>query len=298
MNSTEIAHAPAESSPDGGLGIPKRIIHLYCAPPGSPNDLPLLYRAAIASATLLNPDFEHRLFDTEKFEAFLADEPLEYRQAMKSFRYPIQRFDFFRYLVIYRLGGIYLDLDVILARGLAPLLSSGCVFPFEELTLSGHLRKQHGIDWEIGNYAFGAAARHPFIKAIIENCVRAQQDPEWASPMLRGIPGPLQKQFFVVNTTGPGLVSRTLAENPGLRETVTVLFPEDICNERSWHRFGDYGIHLMNASWRPRDGVLLKRVARLWESRLRRKQLQESLARGPVRPGAWRSSFPASSIPW
>ena len=54
-------------------------------------------------------------------------------------------------------------------------LTDRCVFPFEELTLSRLLR-HHGIDWEIGNYAFGAEAGHAFLEAVIENCVRAQRD--------------------------------------------------------------------------------------------------------------------------
>jgi len=214
MEDTTTTNPAIEARSANGCEIPKRIIHIFCAPPGRSPELSLLSKAAKASATLLNPDFEHILFDNEKVEDFLAGESAEHRKVMNSFRFPIQRFDFFRYLAIHRLGGIYMDLDVILARGLSPLLGFGCVFPFEELTLSGFLRKAHGVDWEIGNYAFGAAPGHPFIKAVIENCVRAQRDPAWAEPMLRGIPAPFRNQFHVVNTTGPGLVSRTMAENP------------------------------------------------------------------------------------
>ena len=94
------------------------------------------------------------------------------------FAVPIQRYDFFRYLAIYHLGGFYFDMDVFLASGLSDLLDFGCVFPFEELTINMFLREQYGMDWEIGNYAFGAAAGHPFIHAIIKNCVKAQRDPE------------------------------------------------------------------------------------------------------------------------
>ena len=64
------------------------------------------------------------------------------------------------------------------------LLDFGCVFPFEELTINMFLRREYGMDWEIGNYAFGAAAGHPFLHAIIKNCVRAQKDPEWVQPMM------------------------------------------------------------------------------------------------------------------
>src|SRR6185437_10420746 len=122
-----------------------------------------------------------------------------------------------------RLGGFYFDTDVLLATGLSELLVHGCVFPFEELTLSRHLRRQYQMDWEIGNYGFGATAGHPFVNAIIQNCVRAQHDPNWVKPMMQGIPRPFRSEFQVLNTTGPGLVSRTLAENPDLAKAVTIL---------------------------------------------------------------------------
>src|SRR5439155_988054 len=90
------------------------------------------------------------------------------------------------------------------------------------LIQTGKSRHLH-IDWEIGNYAFGAAPGHPFLRAIIENCVRAQEDPAWVEPMMAGIPRPFRSGFDVLNTTGPGLVTRTLAENPQLARTVNVL---------------------------------------------------------------------------
>jgi hypothetical protein len=85
--------------------------------------------------------------------------------------------------------------------------------------------KKYGMDWEVGNYGFGAAAGHLFLKAIIDNCVRAQQHPEWAT-RLKSIPRMFRSEEFVLATTGPGLVSRTLAEYPGAGEQVKVLFPE------------------------------------------------------------------------
>jgi hypothetical protein len=71
------------------------------------------------------------------------------------------------------------------------------------------------MDWEIGNYAFGAAAEHPFISTIIKNCVRAQNDPEWTQKMMRSIPRMFRKNSHVLNTTG-GISFRTLAECPML----------------------------------------------------------------------------------
>ena len=177
------------------------------------------------------------------------------------------------------------DTDVFFAVGLRELLTHSCVFPFEELTLSRRLRRQYQMDWEIGNYGFGAIARHPFLNAIIQNCIRAQQDPRWVKPMMQGIPRLFQAEFHVLNTTGPGLVSRTLAENPDLAEDVTILFPEDVCDESTWHHFGNLGVHTQEGSWRSKNGYLRRRLANLWEVWARRRLLRESLALGPARAG-------------
>jgi len=237
----------------------------------------------MANIRLLNPDYEYLFFDEERVQAFIDREFLQYRTVFDSFQYPIQRYDFFRYLAVLRHGGFYFDLDVLLASGLSDLLEFGCVFPFEGLTFSHYLRTHHNMDWEIGNYAFGAAAGHPFLEAIIQNCMRAQRDPGWVKPMMRGMPFLSKSEYFVLNTTGPGLVSRTLAENPDLAKTVRVLFPDNVCNVDNWNRFGNLGIHLMNGSWRPRSGYVLRRLAQRWEALKMQRLLKQSLRLGTTR---------------
>lgn len=258
--------------------IPRRIIQT-----GKNRNLSLIEQAAVSNLTLLNPGFEHVYFDDADVETFIGREFPEYRTLFGGFPHRIQRFDFFRYLAVYRLGGFYFDLDVFLARSIEELTQASCVFPFEELTLNAFLRSQHKLDWEIGNYAFGAAAGHPFMRAVIDNCVRAQREPHWVAPMMAGIPGYVRSGFEVLNTTGPGLVTRTLAENPSASAGVTVLFPPDVCDERSWHNFGTFGVHMMAASWRGRGSFLRRRLSRYWETRERRRRLAESRAFGPRR---------------
>jgi hypothetical protein len=271
--------------------IPRRIIHVYSAPPGKPEALPLGARAAVAGARALHPGFEHVLFGKTDMAEFIAREFPQYQDVYDAFALPIQRFDFFRYLAIYRMGGFYLDLDVYLAQSLEPLLDCDCVFPFEELTLNQLLWRQHGLDWELANYAFGAAPGDPFLAAVIANCVRGVREPRWAAEMMLGIPAWFQPQFFAPFTTGPGLVSRTFARQPELQAGVTVLFPPDVCSARDWHCFGDFGVHLMQASWRKRDSFLRSRLSRFWENRQRAAGLKRSLALGPVRVGPWQTQL-------
>lgn len=272
--------------------IPKRIIHIYCAPAGASAELPLACRAAVVNARLLHPGFEHIVFDRPRMEALVRAAFPEYEKAFFSFPLPIQQFDLFRYLAIYKLGGFYFDLDLFLAQSVESLLDHECVFPFEELTLSGLLRDRYKMDWEAANYGFGAGPGNPFLKAIIENCVRGLRDPAWSAEMMRGIPRWFRGQFVVPTMTGPGVVSRTLAENPALAAGVSVLFPRDVCDETGWQKFGEFGVHMMRASWRKRDGFIRGRLSRFWENRRRKHLLKKSSAFGPTRSGAWRSILP------
>lgn len=258
--------------------IPKRIIQT-----GKSLLQPLRTRAMTKSIRLLNPDCEYMFFDDEDVNTFVSENFPQHRAVFDAFAYPIQRYDLFRYLAVYHYGGFYFDTDVLLAESISPLLESGCVFPFEGLTFSRFLRAKYQMDWQIGNYAFGAAPKHPFLAAIIENCLRAQRDPAWVKPMMRGLPLLSKPEFFVLNTTGPGLISRTVAENPDLACTMKILFPDDVCDFEKWNRFGEFGIHLMDGSWRLKMGRWRRRLAQNWEARALQRLIRESATNGKTR---------------
>jgi hypothetical protein len=258
--------------------IPRRIIQTDRS-----KDLPVLGKAAAANLRLLNPDFEYMFFDDTGVEDFIDGEFPQYRSMFDSFPAWIQRYDFFRYLAVYRLGGFYFDTDVLLASSLEDLLECGCVFPFEQLSLYDFLNEEYGMDWEIGNYAFGATAGHPFLDAIIKNCIRARERPQWVEPMMKSIPRMFRAEYYVLTTTGPGLVSRTLAEYPDTGQQVKVLFSEDVCDPKSWYRFGDYGVHLQIGGWRKRKSLVPRVLHRYWEGAKRKASMKESMARGRKR---------------
>ena len=83
--------------------IPKRIIQT-----GKHVHQPLHNRAMMANIRLLNPDYEYLFFDDEGVRRFIEQESPQHREVFDSFRFPIQRYDFFRYLAVYRYGGFYL----------------------------------------------------------------------------------------------------------------------------------------------------------------------------------------------
>jgi hypothetical protein len=267
---------PAEAGPILGP-IPRRIIQI------GEQSLPPLCKAAVQTVIKFNPDFEYMFFDDDGMNQFVVEYCPQYVAIFRSCRFPIQRCDLFRYLVIYHCGGFYLDTDVFLGLPLNELLDSGCVFTFETLTANRFFLETFGMDWEIGNYAFGAAAGHPFVRSIIDNCVKALDDPDWSRPMLKSIPRVFRDDYVVLHTTGPGLVTRTLAEYPGGGAPVTVLFPDDVCDPNNWNLFGPYGVHVRQGKWRQRNGFIRRRLLSAWKSWETRGMREQGAVRGKTR---------------
>jgi len=250
--------------------IPKRIIQT-----AKTRQLTLKQRALSANVRLLHPEYEWQFFDDADVTRFITHEFPQYQAVFDGFPFPIQRYDFFRYLAVYRFGGFYFDLDVVLAEAIDSLRSTGCVFPFEGLTFSRLLRER-GMDWEVGNYAFGATAGHPFLRAVIENCVRAFQDRNLVRSMMAGVPLLSRREHHVLYSTGPGLLSRTLVEHPDLARHVTVLFPDDVCESQNWNAFGTFGVHLMEGTWRLPSSRVRRRLTQILEARATLRRLRES----------------------
>ena len=71
--------------------IPKRIVQTSKVVPQS-----LKTRAMVSNIRLLHPDYEYLFFDDAAVEKFIDQEFPQYRTVFDSFRFRIQRYDFFR----------------------------------------------------------------------------------------------------------------------------------------------------------------------------------------------------------
>ena len=73
---------------------------------------------------MLNPGWEQKLWDDAECAAFVAAEFPEYTAAYAALPHNVERADFFRYMVVLRLGGVYADIDVECRHPLDHLVSS------------------------------------------------------------------------------------------------------------------------------------------------------------------------------
>ncbi len=178
-----------------------------------------------------NPTWEHRLYDHSDIANFIqdhfGDEMLRQFHRIDE-RYGAARIDFWRYLLIYKMGGIYIDikstftkpLDEIITDDDRFILSSWDHTPgteFEEYGL--HEQLSHRENGEFQQWHVIGAQGHPFLRAVIEK-VLAKIDAY--NPWRDGT-----GKVSVLNTTGP--VPYTLAI-----ESILDKYPHRIVeNERS-----------------------------------------------------------------
>ena len=183
-------------------------------------------------------------FDDNDIVKFIQTKMPTYYDFFKNLQFKIQQIDFFRYLVIYYYGGLYLDLDVFIDSDLQDLQLYDCAFPIELKNINDTLLVNKNQNFLIGNYAFYAKPRHPFIKSIIDHITNPKitiQDIELGC-LNNNDPS---EQVFVYYTTGPILVSYAYS-NYADKNSITLLQTEpfkDNC-------FGKYGSHKMYGSWK------------------------------------------------
>ena len=115
----------------------------------------------------MNPDFEYRFYDDEDCYNFIKehydDETLSLYLSINP-NYGSCRADFFRYLLIYKIGGVYLDIKSSTSRPL-----SETILPTDEYLLSHWIGKDWNelLEYQLGefqNWHIISVPNHPFLK--------------------------------------------------------------------------------------------------------------------------------------
>ena len=264
--------------------IPARIIQTW-----KTRELPTLYRRFRHQLRRLNPHYEFKLFDDDEMAGFIRQAYPRFLQTFEGLQSMVERTDLFRLLAVHKLGGFYLDMDVLVTRPLEKLRRYSCVFPFECQSDPFFCVTYQQLE-SIGQYAFGATPGHPFLMGCAESIRRAASDPQWANIPPAEITASFlslfgdDKAIRTYYCTGPALVTRVYTERPDLRDAVKIIYAYDHATERflNWC-FGVYGIHAMTGTWKSGAGrPWHKRLVRalrarksLWEQRRRMKRCIE-----------------------
>ncbi len=174
------------------MAIPKHIFQTF-----KTKKLPWLTRLHINNFRRKNPDYQYFLYDDADIVEFLKNEyPQRYLDAYNRLTIGAAKADFFRYAILYKKGGVYLDVDSGMTKPLKKLIQQDDV-----ALLSYERHPMFFVQWAL---IFDAG--HPFLEKTLEL-------------MLDNIE---QHRFphDVHSTTGPTVFSKAiklcLEENPNI----------------------------------------------------------------------------------
>lgn len=137
--------------------IPKRIYQTW-----KTHDLPPGVQHVINTMMEINPNYTHYLYDDAEMDRFIAKNyPGEIYQAFQTLNIGAAKADLWRYLILYKCGGIYLDIDAVIDKSLDELIQDDDVAIITREQYEG-LFNQWILIFQKG---------HPLLKDVIDQCV-------------------------------------------------------------------------------------------------------------------------------
>lgn len=117
------------------------------------------------------PDWKYILWNESNAEDFINEYYPQYKDLYNQFTYNIQRCDAIRYLFLYKMGGLYVDLDYESIRSIEPLIKERtCCFSEEpEKPASKHKLFVPNLEHYFNNAMIFCMPNHPFMKKIIDS---------------------------------------------------------------------------------------------------------------------------------
>ena len=172
------------------MAIPKNIFQTF-----KTGDLPWITRFYISRMKKKNPDWKYEFYDDNRILDFFEKEfPPEYLKAYKSLTIGAAKADFFRYAILYKKGGLYLDIDSYDKTPLDHFLKE------DDVAIVSH----EGNPGLYCQWALISDKGHPFLERTLEKVLDNIQTHRYPHD--------------VHSTTGPTVytnaVNEVLAENP------------------------------------------------------------------------------------
>ena len=167
------------------MAIPKVIYQTY----SSKDEIPWMARFHIWNMCRMNPGYEYRFFDDNAIKNFIKEEfNADVFEQYSKITIGAAKADFFRYAILLKKGGIYLDIDSRITGRLDDWL-----LPNDNAIITQESNPGYYVQWAL-IYEKG----HPFLKKILEKVldnIRSNRFPNNVHKM-----------------TGPTVYSNTLQE--------------------------------------------------------------------------------------
>ncbi len=135
------------------------------------------------------PNWEYQFWDNARINSFILQHYPQYWAIYNKFPYNVQRWDVIRYLILYKIGGMYVDFDYESVKPLDNIISGkSCCFALEP---KSHMTSE--LIYVFNNALMLSIPGHPFMSQIISN-VFSEDRTEIKTD---------NKKTDVLSTTGP-----------------------------------------------------------------------------------------------
>lgn len=121
--------------------------------------IPDKWKEAVESCKEIYKGYKYMLWTDDLMKKFVKKEYPFFYKTYNEYPHTIQRCDAFRFLVIYKYGGIYIDMDVYCKKSITPLLKHDLL-----------LVKSANYD-TFTNCFMASVPEHPFIKYCIDKLI-------------------------------------------------------------------------------------------------------------------------------
>lgn len=226
--------------------IPKIIIQTW-----KDDFIPKRFHKLIDKTRRLNPDYQYLFFSDDDIDEFISKYYPMYYETYLKLPIKIQKFDFFRYIVLYHYGGIYLDMDMLVLNNFDSILKEKCVIPIEQYFVNSSKRYNNIAernDFLLGNYAFACEKNNEFMKKLVDNIHSKINDIVSEYSKLNS---EIDKEIFVYETTGPDYVTYNYLDYDRKNDIQLIVNPSSF--NSNIHTFGKYARHLAFGSWKIDD---------------------------------------------
>jgi len=151
--------------------IQKNIFQSWCT-----KVLPPPVQALVNSFKAANPDYTYHLYDDADMDRFVDEYfPGEIAQCYHRLNIIVAKVDFWRYLVLYQFGGVYLDMDSAITGSLAGLIRDE-----DEAIITAEGNPNLYVQW-----ALIFSKGHPILKKTIDFVVDNIKNNRFPNDLLR-----------------------------------------------------------------------------------------------------------------
>lgn len=170
--------------------IPK-IIHQIWS--GIDEPLPSLFHNLGETWREYHPGWTYEFWDNDRMTGFIEEFYPQYADVYNRYPFHIQRWDAIRYLILYQMGGMYVDFDYECMENVEPLLAGKtCAFAMEPAVHAELFNKTMVFN----NALMASVPDHLFMKKVIEK-VFSEEILQYDTS---------DKMVCVLNTTGPWML--------------------------------------------------------------------------------------------